>query len=293
MRRIGRWAAWVGVAVAVVLSLLTVGQASSTVPPIRVFQANVQGLAIGNYHSADLAVPPLSQRVIDDADRDVMTTPGTSVAPSAATTEPVVTSAEPNPTVPTVPTATPAPTLAPTPTPAPTPVATVLPAGSITGSVQDSQRPVGIANALVSLTPADLLAVTNAKGAFSFPSVSAGTYLLTASATGYASGSATITVTAGHTANINLHLVSTTPGGAVQGMVKSSASGKAVAGATVALGPGILATITDSTGYYAFPSVAPGAYTLTVTAATYQSSSQSITVVSGHTVKVNVSLTPV
>jgi len=60
----------------------------------------------------------------------------------------------------------------------------------------------------------------------------------------------------------------------------------------VTLTPGVLATVTDSTGYYGFASVTPGTYTLTVTTAGYQSYSQTITVTSGHTVKANVSLTP-
>jgi hypothetical protein len=278
MRRIGRWASWAGAALAIALLLLAAGQASSTAPLLLVFQANLHGVAIGDYHGGGQALAPLSPRVIDDANRDVMNTP-----------VPTATAREPKPVV-----ASPAPSQQlPSTAPTPMPVSTTVPTGSITGTAQDSQTAFGIANALVSLSPTGLSAVTSSNGTFSFASVPADTYTLSASATGYQTASASVTVTAGHNANINLHLVSTVPIGSVQGVVKSGATGKVVVGATLTVTPGVLATVTDSTGYYGFPNVIPGTYTLTITAAGYQSYSQTITVASGHTVKANVSLTPV
>ncbi len=288
MRRVRRLALSASAAVAIVLLFLVAGQTGSAIASLQVFRANVHGLAIGDYHGAVAALAPLSQRVIDDANRDVMSTPVPSASPWSTATpepEPVVASPVPSQQLPS-----PMPTSAPTPTP--TPVSTTVPTGSITGTVQDSQTAVGIANAWVALSPTGLSTVSSSNGAFSFASVPAGTYTLTVSATGYQTASASITVTAGHNANLNLHLASTVPSGSVQGVVKSSATGKALAGATVTLIPGVLATVTDSTGYYGFPSVTPGTYTLTVTAAGYQSYSQTITVASGHTVKANVSLAP-
>jgi hypothetical protein len=278
MRRIGRWASWAGAALAIALLLLAAGQASSTAPLLLVFQANLHGVAIGDYHGGGQALAPLSPRVIDDANRDLMNTP-----------VPTATAREPEPVV-----ASPAPSQQlPSTAPTPTPVGTTVPTGSITGTAQDSQNALGIANALVSLSPTGLSAVTSSNGAFSFASVPANTYTLSASATGYQTASASVTVTAGHNANINLHLVSTVPIGSVQGVVKGGATGKVVMGATLTVTPGVLATVTDSAGYYGFPNVTPGTYTLTITAAGYQSYSQTITVASGHTVKANVSLTPV
>jgi uncharacterized membrane protein len=241
-----------------------------------VFQANLHGVAIGDYHGGGQALAPLSPRVIDDANRDVMNTPVPSA--TAREPEPVVASPAPSQQLPST-------------TPTPTRVSTTVPTGSITGTAQDSQTALGIANALVSLSPTGLSTVTSSNGTFSFASVPADTYTLSASATGYQAASASVTVTADHNANINLHLVSTVPIGSVQGVVKS-ATGKVVVGATVTITPGVLATVTDSTGYYGFPNVTPGTYTLTITAAGYQSYSQTITVASGHTVKANMSLTP-
>lgn len=284
MRRIGRWAAWAILALTMASLILAVGQVSSTVPSILVFQTNVHSLAIGDYHGARQALAPLSEQLINDVNRDLTSTPGPTTTPSStATPQPSLESFVPPASKPTP---------APTPTPTPTPVTSAVPTGSLTGTVQDSQTGVGIANALVTLSPGGLSTITSSNGAFSFPSVPNGTYTLTGSATGYHAASTGVTVTAGHDANVNLHLVSSTPSGSVQGTVKSSASGKAVPGATVTLSPGTLATVTDSTGYYGFPSVTPGTYTLTVTAPGYQPYSQTITVQSGRTVKANMSLTP-
>jgi hypothetical protein len=254
--------------------MLAVGQVSSTVPSILVFQTNLHSLAIGDYHAARQALAPLSEQVINDVNRDLTSTPGPTGTP-----QPTLESLVP-------------PASKPTSAPTPTPVTSAVPTDSITGTVQDSQTRVGIANALVILSPGGLSTITSSTGAFSFGSVPTGTYTLTGSATGYFVASTGVTVTAGHNANVNLHLVSPTPNGSVQGTVKSSAAGKGVPGATVTLSPGTLATVTDSTGYYGLPSVTPGTYTLTVTAPGYQPYSPTTPVQSGHTVKANMSLTP-
>ncbi|HVH64993.1 MAG TPA: carboxypeptidase regulatory-like domain-containing protein [Candidatus Acidoferrum sp.] len=290
MRRIGRWASWAGVALVVALSLLAVGQASSTVPSLLVFKANVHGLAIGNYGSGGgQALAPLTQQIIDDANRDDLNTPAASALPSATAT-PAAEALVPSPApVRVVPVATPT---VPAATPTPTPIRTTLPTGSISGTVQDSQTAVGIANALVWLSPTNASTVSGSNGAFTFASVPAQTYTVTASATGYQTGSSTITVTAGRNAKINLHLVSTAPSGSVQGVVRNNATGQAVVGLQLTLTPGGENAITDGSGYYGFPNVAPGTYTLTIVFPGYQPFSLTITVTSGHTARANVSVTP-
>jgi hypothetical protein len=255
--------------VAIALLFLAAGQLSSAISPLLLVR--VEGIALGDYHGAAIHLAPLSNQVVDDANRDALTSPTPTGGPSAP-------AAGPGPLA----TATP-------PPPAGPPPAT----GSITGTVQDSQTAIGIANALVSLSPGGLSTLTSSNGAFGFPTLAAGSYAISAGAPGYQSGGATVTVTAGHNANINLHLVSTAGGGSVQGVVKGGATGKAIVGAIVTLTPGSMAMVTDAAGYYGFPSVTAGTYTLTVTAAGYQPSSQTISVRSGHTNQVNVSLTPI
>lgn len=267
MRHVRRLLRWAGVSVAIALLFLAAGQLSSAISPLLLVR--VEGIALGDYHGAAIHLAPLSNQVVDDANRDALTSPTPTGGPSA-------------------PAAGPGPLATATP-PAGPPPAT----GSITGTVQDSQTAIGIANALVSLSPGGLSTLTSSNGAFGFPTLAAGSYAISAGAPGYQSAGATVTVTAGHNANINLHLVSTAGGGSVQGVVKSGATGKAIVGAIVTLTPGSMAMVTDATGYYGFPSVTAGTYTLTVTAAGYQPSSQTISVRSGHTNQVNVSLTPI
>ncbi len=267
MRHVRRLFRWAGVSVAIALLFLAAGQLSSAISPLLLVR--VEGIALGDYHGAVHPLAPLSNQVVDDANRDALTPPTPTGGPSA-------------------PAAGPGPLATGTPPPAGPPPAT----GSMTGTVQDSQTAIGIANALVSLSPGGLSTLTSSNGAFGFPTLAAGSYAISAGAPGYQSGGATVTVTANHNANINLHLVSTAAGGSVQGVVKSGATGKAIVGAIVTLTPGSMATVADATGYYGFPSVAAGSYTLSVTAAGYQPSSQTIAVKSGHTNQVNLSLTP-
>ena len=272
MRHVRRLFRWAGVTVAIALLFLAAGQASSAVSRLLVLR--VEGIALGDYHGAETHLAPLSNRVIDDANHDALTTPTPLGGPSTPGAEPGA---------------------PPTASPAGSPASAILPTtptGSVTGTVQDSQTAVGIANALVSLTPGGPSTLTSSNGAFGFPMLPAGPYAVSASAPGYEPGRATVTVTADHNTNLNLHLVSTTGGGSVQGVVKSDATGKAVAGTVVILTPGSMATVTDGGGYYGFASVTAGTYTLTVTAAGYQPYSQTIGVKSGHTDQINVSLTP-
>src|SRR5260370_41224320 len=81
MRRIGRWAAWAILALIMAALMLAVGQVSSTVPSILVFQTNLHSLAIGDYHAARQALAPLSEQVINDVNRDLTSTPGPTGTP--------------------------------------------------------------------------------------------------------------------------------------------------------------------------------------------------------------------
>jgi subtilisin family serine protease len=102
---------------------------------------------------------------------------------------------------------------------------------------------------------------TGADGAYSFPVLSVGTYTVTASKFGFATGTGTIAVTEGATATLNLDLVAAA-NSTVSGTVTSG--GSAVAGASVKLGGSPLQTVTDGAGHYSI--TAPnGSYTLDVT----------------------------
>ena len=71
--------------------------------------------------------------------------------------------------------------------------------------------------------------------------------------------------------------------GLVTGTVVANLLGLPISGATVSLTPGGLTTTTNGNGAFYFPSVAPGIYTVTVSAPLYTTTSQTITVTAGQT----------
>jgi carboxypeptidase family protein len=76
----------------------------------------------------------------------------------------------------------------------------------------------------------------------------------------------------------------------ITGTVVANLTGLAISGATVTLSPGGLTTTTNGSGAFTFPSVQPGSYTLTVSAALYTTSTQTVSVTSGQTLTVTVRL---
>ena len=78
--------------------------------------------------------------------------------------------------------------------------------GTISGSVTDSFSHAGISGATVAITGGTSTA-TDGSGNYTLSNVAAGTYALTASATGYTSASASTSVTAGSTTTQNFALV--------------------------------------------------------------------------------------
>jgi len=163
--------------------------------------------------------------------------------------------------------------------------------GTIDGVVYNGQTGVGIGGATVSLSPSGLTTSTNGSGNYIFGSVAPGTYTIAASASGFHSASASVSVTSGHNSVVNLKLQPMATTGSLVGTVKGS-NAKGLAGATVTVSPGGLSTATDSSGYYAFASLLPGTYTVTVSAPGYLTQSATVTVQAGHTTKANFSLVP-
>lgn len=80
-----------------------------------------------------------------------------------------------------------------------------------------------------------------------------------------------------------------TPPGAITGQVTDSSTGAAIAGATISYSAG--STTSDSSGNYTLSNVAPGNYTVTVSATGYTSLSSKVSVTSGVTATLNFQLT--
>jgi hypothetical protein len=138
---------------------------------------------------------------------------------------------------------------------------------SIEGVVTDSSDDAVLAGAIVTLrtgtgtggtTQRD---TTDADGAYSFDSVTTGTYTVSVSATGYTAKSSAVTLdTAVQTVDFELVAVIYC---SVKGTITDSATGAALSGATVYLrsnGQTLDSMVTDSTGAYTFDSAITGSY---------------------------------
>jgi PKD repeat protein len=165
---------------------------------------------------------------------------------------------------------------------------TVGNASSLSGAVTNVKTGSPLAGAKVSLGGTTTSADSN--GHYGFSNVSQGTYLLTASASGYLARNYNVTVTAGNTATQNIAL---STAGVLQGKV-SNGSGGGVAGATVSISGGSLSSsfsvTASSTGGYTFGWIPVGTYAVAVTASGYGSSSANATINTGQTTTLNVSL---
>src|SRR5207248_11205527 len=95
---------------------------------------------------------------------------------------------------------------------------TVAPGGTISGTVTNSSNGAALAGATVRYSGGS--ATTSSTGAYGLANVTAGTYTVTASASGFSSSSQSVTVTSGQTATANFALTVATSGtGNISGKV--------------------------------------------------------------------------
>ena len=156
----------------------------------------------------------------------------------------------------------------------------------LSGTVTDASTTRPIAGATVTAGTAS--AVTDANGTYTIAGLAPGTYTATATASGYASSSASVTLTAGTTTTQNFALAPNP--GTITGTVTDAATTAPIAGATVSYSGG--STTTDSSGVYTLANVAEGTYSVTASAAGYAGQSRTVTVGPGATATQNFALTP-
>ena len=259
---------------------------ASSIPGLLVVGVNVHGLTLSTYAGdSDQRLAPLSLRVLDDANQD-------AAKPALPTPTPSRGSATPKPQASASPTPTPRPVPLPLPSPSsplpgPTPTATPGSA-TIAGQVTDSQTRLPIIAATVSVSPGGQSVLTDTNGNFSL-SVSPGTYTVMAKANGYSSASQAVTVNGGQKTNVVFRLVSVTVFGSLNGAVIDSLGKAPIVGATVSLSDGMV-RVTDLNGNFSYAIVLSGSYTLTVSAIGFVTQSQVVTVKTGHTTNVQISL---
>jgi formylglycine-generating enzyme required for sulfatase activity len=88
--------------------------------------------------------------------------------------------------------------------------------GTISGTVVDASSSAPVSGASIVTSPPSSAVLTDTSGKYSISSVNPGTYTVTASRTGYTSGSVNVTVTAGGTTTGSISLI---PGTANPGMI--------------------------------------------------------------------------
>jgi len=155
--------------------------------------------------------------------------------------------------------------------------------GTISGTVTDASTGNPISGASVSTNPTTLLVTTDAQGRFSISNVTPGSYTVSASASGYIAGSASVTVTGGQTATANLALQPEPTTGTISGHVTEEGTGTPIAGASVSTQPATTTATSDSQGDYTISDVTPGSYTVTASASGYMDDSTNVTVTAGQT----------
>lgn len=150
---------------------------------------------------------------------------------------------------------------------------------TLSGVVKDNYgNPMQNATVAVGTTSA----LTNASGAYQLSNLSPGTATITASSNGYQTATVNATFVAGtsYLFSPTLYPVNVTPPPtSLQGSVVDGGTGLPIAGASVVSG-GVTKT-TDAAGKFAFSNIATGAFSLTITANTYQAVTASGTLVSG------------
>ena len=153
-------------------------------------------------------------------------------------------------------------------------------AGSLSGTVTD-QNNVPLANVEVSLQGTPQKTATDVNGAYSFPSLTPGTYLVKASIAGYIPSSFELILQSGQQAVKNIVLTKSPGAGIIQGMVKS-VNQVAISSATLSwTGPSSGQVATDTNGAYTVSNLLPGTYSVIASKIGYKQLTKTVIVGEG------------
>lgn len=152
--------------------------------------------------------------------------------------------------------------------------------GSLTGSVTDQDN-APLPSIEVSLEGTSQKTTTNANGAYAFPSLNPGTYLVKASAAGYLPSTFELILQSGQQAVKNMVLTKSAGAGSIQGTVKSVAQ-VAIPSATISwTGPSSGQIVSNANGEYTIPNLLPGSYTVTASKVGFQPLQKAVMVSEG------------
>ena len=161
--------------------------------------------------------------------------------------------------------------------------------GAITGQVTDAEDGSAISSAEVS--DGVRTALTDATGSYTIDSVPPGTHQVVASKEDYQTSSLTVNVVSNTTAVADFCLSQIIAPGSITGSVTDAKDGSAIWGAQVS--DGIRTALTDAAGMYTINDVPPGSHQVLASKEGYQTSSLTVTVLSGTTAIADFSLNEV
>lgn len=169
--------------------------------------------------------------------------------------------------------------------------------GTISGTVTDAMTTFPISGAKVSIFQTTTLIATvtaNGSGFYSVPNLAPGSYIISATATGYETDIKGAIVQVGATETVNFQLA-TTPG-TISGTVTDLGTMSPIQGALIEVYEGSLVigfADTDAMGNYTVPSLPPGSYTLVASANGYEFDTKQASVLAGMTTVVDFALNTV
>lgn len=165
--------------------------------------------------------------------------------------------------------------------------------GSISGVIKDANSQAGLEAAVTIFQGGVQIATTlsQSNGQYTISSLPTGNYIIQAVAADYQIVQQGVTITPNGSVIANFSLLPSP--GAIQGVVVDSITTLPINGASVTLFSGssfVTNVQTDATGNYTLSNLAPGSYTVTVSASTYETATQGAQVSSLATTTLNFSL---
>lgn len=168
----------------------------------------------------------------------------------------------------------------------------VASAYAISGHVYKAGTTTGISGASLSLSPGAMTATTDSSGYYSMSGVANGVYTMTVSATGYDTLTESGITVSGAAITKDFQLQAVAPSTyTLSGTVSNADTATPISGASISLAPGGKMGTSDSTGHYTIGGLANNVYTATVSASSYTTLTQSVTI-SGADVSRNFELQP-
>ncbi|PFG06479.1 carboxypeptidase regulatory-like domain-containing protein [Bacillus sp. es.034] len=173
--------------------------------------------------------------------------------------------------------------------------------GTLTGFVRDSNNnPIAGGDITVQISTGTGIivatTVTATDGSYTVPNLAPGNYTVVAAAANYQTAAQGVTITSNVTSIVNFNLASDP--GSISGNVTNAQTGTPIIGANVQVrvvdssGAVIATVLTDNEGQYVVNGLAPGVYTVVVSAPDFQTNAATVQVVSNQTVDGSLALQP-